>query len=143
MSQLSNIKRSRDQWKEKAKERGDPNRYPRKQLARRRAERDPATEALKLAQSRLDQLEQGRQGLLAPQVDLVWMALQLVLVARIGFRAPSRVLRLLAPALGLQAEPGAQTVINWVTRLAIVRLDDASELQGRHRPQAPFSNGLI
>jgi hypothetical protein len=71
------------------------------------------------------------------------MALQLVLVARIGFRAPSRVLRLLAPALGLQAEPGAQTVINWVTRLAIVRLDDASELQGRHRPQAPFSNGLI
>jgi hypothetical protein len=71
------------------------------------------------------------------------MALQLVLVARIGFRATSRVLRLLAPALGLTKGPCAQTVINWVTRLAIVRLGTASARQGGHLSQAPFSNGLI
>jgi hypothetical protein len=71
------------------------------------------------------------------------MALQLVFVARISFRATSRVLRLLASTLGLNKAPCAQTVINWITRLAIVRLGVASQLQGRHLPQAPFSNGLI
>jgi hypothetical protein len=144
MSQLSKVKHSREQWKAKAKARGDQNRYQRKQLARIRAARDQATADLKRAQSRLDQLECEHQGPPAlAEVDLVWMALQLVLVARIGFRAPSRVLRLLAPVLGLKNGPCAQTVINWVTRLAIVRLGTASELQGRHLPQAPFSNGLI
>ena len=144
MSQLSKVKHSRDQWKAKAKVRGDHNRYQRKQLARIRAERDQATADLKRAQTRLTQLEREHQGLPAlAKVDLVWMALQLVLVARIGFRATSRVLRLLAPALGLKNGPCAQTVINWVTRLAIVRLGTASELQGYPLPQAPFSNGWI
>ena len=144
MSQLSKVKHSREQWKAKAKARGDQNRYQRKQFARLRAERDQATADLKQAQARLDQLEHERQGPPTPaKVDLVWMALQLVWVARIGFRATSRVLRLLAPALGLTKGPCAQTVINWVTRLAIVRLGTASALQGRHLPQAPFSNGLI
>lgn len=144
MSQLSKVKHSRDQWKAKAKARGDHNRYQRKQLARLRAERDQATEALKRTQFRLHQLDRQRSAPPAPpKVDLVWMALQLVLVARIGFRATSRVLRLLAPALGLTKGPCAQTVINWVTRLAIVRLGTASALQGGHLSQAPFSNGLI
>lgn len=123
MSQLSKVKRSRDQWKAKAKARGDHNRYQRKQLARIRAERDQATQTLKRTQGRLDQLERQRSVLPAPpKADLVWMALQLVLVACISFRATSRVLRLLAPALGLTKGPCAQTVINWVIRLTIVRL---------------------
>ncbi len=144
MSQLSKVKHSRDQWKRKAKERGDQNRYQRKQLARLKAERDRATEALKLAQSRLSQLEQQRQRPPSPsKVDLVWMTLQLVLVARLGFRAVSRVLRLLAPALGLSKGPCAQTCINWVIRLAIVRLGAVSAHPGRDLPKAPFSNGSI
>jgi hypothetical protein len=144
MSQLSKVKHSRQQWKEKAKERADHTRYQRKQLARLKAERDRATEALKVAQAQLHHLERHRQGPPPPtQVDLVWMALQLVCVARIGFRAVSRVLRLLAPALGFHKGPCAQTVINWFTRLSIVRLGATSDLQGRYLPQAPFSNGLI
>ncbi len=71
------------------------------------------------------------------------MALQLVLVARLGFRAASRVLRLLAPALGLTKGPCAQTLINWLTRLTIVRLGAVSTCQGRYLPQAPFSSGAI
>ena len=49
------------------------------------------------------------------------MALSLFLVARIGFRAISRVFQVLCPQLGLVKAPCAQTVINWVARLSIVR----------------------
>src|SRR4029453_13377017 len=46
MSQLSKVKHSRDQWKHKAKQRGDRDRYQRKQIARLTAERNRATTAL-------------------------------------------------------------------------------------------------
>ena len=39
MSQLSKIKHGRTQWKAKAKQRSDDNRYLRKQLTRLKAER--------------------------------------------------------------------------------------------------------
>jgi len=71
------------------------------------------------------------------------LALQLFLVARIGFRAVSRVLSLLAWALGIKNAPCPQTIINWVIRLAIVRIDSARLLRGLPLSQAPFSNGLI
>src|SRR5947209_4950437 len=144
MSQLSKVKHSRNQWKHKATQRGDRDRYQRKHIARITAERDRATQALKEAQARLRQLESPRQELVAlPKVYLVWLALQLFLVARIGFRAVSRVLSLLAWALGIKNAPCPQTIINWVIRLAIVRIDSARLLRGLPLSQAPFSNGLI
>ena len=144
MSQLSKVTYSRHQWKDKAKQRGDRERYQRKQLARVSAERDRVTKALKEAQGRLRQLEAHMQGLVAlPKVDVVWMALQLFLVVRIGFRAVSRVLSLLALALGIQKAPCPQTIINWVIRLTLVRIDAARMLRGVPLSQAPFSNGLI
>src|SRR3989442_4916494 len=97
MSQLSKVKHSRNQWKHKATQRGDRDRYQRKHIARITAERDRATQALKEAQARLRQLESPRQELVAlPKVDLVWLALQLFLVARIRLPAVSRLLSLLA-----------------------------------------------
>jgi len=144
MSQLSKVQHSRNQWKHKAKQRGDRDRYQRKQIARITAERDRATQALKETQARLRQLEAHVQGLVAlPKVDLILLALQLFLVARIGFRAVSRVLSLLAWALGIKKAPCPQTLINWVIRLAIVRIDSARMLRGLPLLQAPFSNGLI
>jgi len=77
------------------------------------------------------------------KVDLVWLALRLFLEVRISFRAVSRVLRLLAEGCGLKNAPCPQTVINWVTRLAIVRFDAARLLRGLPLSAAPFSNGLI
>jgi hypothetical protein len=77
------------------------------------------------------------------KVDLVFLALQLFLVARIGFRAVSRVLGILAGALGIKKAPCAQTIINWVKRLSLVRIQSAPILKGSPLPQAPFSNGLI
>ena len=144
MSQLSKVKHSRDQWKHKATQRGDHNRSQRKQIARLTAERNRATQALKTAQARLRQLESQSQELVArPKVDVVFLALQLFLVARIGFRAVSRVLSLLAWALGIKKAPCPQTVINWVIRLAIVRIEAARSLKGLRLRQAPFTNGLI
>src|SRR5216684_4773741 len=144
MSQLSKVTYSRHQWKDKAKQRGDRERYQRKQLARISAERDRVTKALKEAQGRLRQLEAHMQGLVAlPKVDVVWMALQLFLVVRIGFRAVSRVLSLLAVHLGIQKAPCPQTIINWVIRLSIVRLESTRAFRGVPLPQAPFTNGLI
>lgn len=144
MSQLFKVKQSRQQWKRKAIERGDQDRYLRKQLARVKAERDQAQQALKEAHARLRQLEAERHRLaILSKVDVVYLALQLFLVARLSFRALCRVLTLLALPLGINKAPCPQTVINWVIRLTIVRLDAAHKLRGSPVSQAPFSNGLI
>jgi hypothetical protein len=144
MSQLSKMKHSRDQWKHKAKQRGERERYQRKQNARLTAERDRATKALTETQARLRQLEPQLHRLATrPKVDVVYLALQLFLIARIGFRAVSRVLALLALALGIKRAPCPQTIINWVIRLSFVRLESARFLRGMPLSQAPFSNGLI
>jgi hypothetical protein len=144
MSQLSKVKHSRDQWKHKAKQRGDRDRYQRKQIARLTAERNRATTALKAAQTRLRQLESPPQERIAlPKEDVVFLALQLFFVARIGFRAVCRVLSLLAWALGIKKAPCPQTIINWVMRLSLVRIASARLLKGLPLRQAPFTNGLI
>lgn len=144
MSQFSKMKHSRDQWKHKAKQRGERARYQRKEHARLKAERDRATKALKETQAHLRQLEAQRHGLATvPKVAVVHLALQLFLVARIGFRAVSRVLTLLALALGIHKVPCPQTIINWVIRLSLVRIDAARTLRGLPLSQAPFTNGLI
>ena len=144
MSQLSKVRQSRTQWKHKATQRADQNRYWRKQLARVKHERDGTTKALKETQARLRQFESQPQGLVAlPKVDVVFLALPLFFVARLGFRAVSRVLSLLALALGIKKAPCPQTIINWVMRLSLIRIESARRLKGLPLRQAPFSNGLI
>jgi hypothetical protein len=143
MSQFSKVNHSRNQWKGKAKQRGDDNRYLRKQLARLKAERDQAKQELKATQARLRQLESQAQAEGRPQIDVVWLALRLFLEVRIRFRAVCRVLRLLAADLGIHKAPCPQSVINWVIRLSIVRIECARELRGLPLRQAPFRNGLI
>jgi hypothetical protein len=142
MSQLSKVRQSRTQWKHKATQRANQNRYQRKQLARVKHEQNRTAKALKEAQARLRQRES--QGLVAlPKVDVVFLALQLFVVVRIGFRAVSRVLSLLAWALGIEKAPCPQTIINWVMRLSIVRIGSARTLKGIPVSQALFTNGLI
>jgi len=144
MSQPSKLRHSREQWKRKATERAEANRYLRKELARIRDERDRLHHAHREAQERLRQHDAQAQGLVVSRkVDLVWLALRLFLEVRISFRAVSRVLQLLAEGGALTKAPCPQTVINWVMRLAVVRGDAARRLQGRLLPAAPFSNGLI
>jgi hypothetical protein len=144
MSQLSKVRHSRTPWKHKATQRADANRYWRKQLARVKHERDRTAKALQETQARLRHLEAQSQGrAVQPKEDLIFLALQLFVVARIGFRAVSRVLSLLAVALGIQKAPCPQTIIHWVTRLSIVRMQSARLLKGAALSQAPFSNGCL
>ena len=144
MSQFSKVNHSRHQWKGKAKQRGDANRYLRKQSARIKAERDLAQQALQETPARLRQLEsQGQAMAVRPKVDVVWLALRLFLEVRISFRAVCRVLSLLATDLGINKAPCPQSVINWVMRLSIVRIEAARERRGLPLSHAPFSNGLI
>jgi hypothetical protein len=144
LSQLSNVTHRRNPWKHKATQRGDPTRYQRKQLARLTAERHRATPALKAAQARLRQRANPPQALVArPKVDVVLWALHLFCVARIGLRAVSRVLSLLAWALGSKKAPCPQTSINGGRRLAIVRIAAARSLKGLPLRQAPCTHGLL
>ncbi len=144
MSQLSKMQHSRAQWKEKAKQHGKGERYERREKARIKAERDQLSRTLKASQTRVRELEAQLDGLaIRPKVDVVHFALQLFLEARISFRAVSRVLTLLAGALGIHKAPCAQTIINWVLRLTIVRIDAARTVRGLPLDPAPFTNGLI
>src|SRR6195256_1176386 len=144
MRQLSKLTHSRNQWKYKAKLRGEGERYQRKQNARLKAQYNRTRHALKETQARLRQLEAQLHGLATvPKVEVVHLALQLFFVARIGFRAASRVLTLLAWALGIKSAPWPQTIIKWGIRLSIVRLDAARTLRGLPLSQAPFPNGLL
>ena len=93
MSQFSKMQHSRDQWKDKAKQRGKGERYERREKARIKAERDQRTHALNASEARVRGLEARLNGLATrPKVDVVHFALQLFLEARISFRAVSRVL---------------------------------------------------
>jgi len=113
-------------------------------VTRGKEERNRLKKELKDANARLRRLETQSRGLVVQhKVALVFLALQLFLEARIGFRAVSRVLGVLAQALGIKKAPCPQTVINWVTRLSLVRIRLATMLKGQAMELAPFSNGLI
>jgi hypothetical protein len=106
MSPKTRYKRSRDNWKQKAAFRAEKNRYQSKELARVKAERDKFKKELKEIQARAHQLEsQSRVVVVQSKVDLVFLALQLFVVARIGFRAVSRVLGTVIGALGIKKSP--------------------------------------
>ena len=140
MSQQSKLRQSRQQWKPKAKERAEHNRYLRKELERLRKERDDAKQALKEANKQLHQKETRPTHLKAHRV---WLTLTLFVGARISFRAVSRVLHVLAEWLGIGKAPCPQSVINWVMRLSVVRMQSVKLLQGAARHLLPFTNGLI
>jgi hypothetical protein len=140
MSQQSKLRQSRQQWKHKAKERADQNRYLRKELERLRNERDRAQQALKEANKQLRHKEARPTHLKAHRV---WLTLTLFARAHISFRAVSRVLHVLGDWLGIGKAPCPQTVINWVMRLSMVRMQSGKLLQGAARHLSPFTNGLI
>ena len=140
MSQQSKLRHSRQQWKQKAKERAEHHRYLRKEIERMRQERDRAKQALKEATQPLRQQEARATHLKAHRV---WLALTLFAGARISFRAVSRVLHVLADWLGIAKAPCPQTVINWGMRLSVVRMQSVTLLQGTARRLLPFTNGLI
>jgi hypothetical protein len=138
------MRQSREQWKSKAKTRGQGPRDRRKAEARWQARYPQVCETLNATEARVRQLEAQLQGLLIrPKVEVIHLALPLFLEARISCRAVSRVLALLAGTLGIRKAPCPQTIINWVIRLTIVRMDSARTCRGLPLEAAPFTHGLI
>lgn len=138
------VLQSRIQWKGKAIYRGDDNRYLRKEKNRYKNERDRAYEGWDRAEAQVQALQQQLQMcIVQSKVDLIWVALQLFLVARIGYRAVSRVITVLASHLGIAKPPCPQTVINWVTRLSIARVQSVFQLAAPRVSGDLFSNGFI
>ncbi len=140
------IKKSRDVWRKKAVERGKKERYERKERVRIRKERDRYRKRVREAEKELER--ERRKGTLPAcgKEYVVYIALTLFLVARISFRAVSRVLGVLAGCLGMPKAPCPQTVVNWVVRLSLARIRDVRDLSrpvGHETGGDPFSNGFV
>ena len=142
MSILSKLRKCRDNWKKKAKERGERERYQRRENLRIKKERDHYK---KLAREANEQLKKERQknAPVCKKEELVHISLNLFLTARISFRAVSRVLGVLGDKLGISKAPCPQTVINWVNRLSIARVKNFVQPGVPQIAGDRFSNGHI
>ena len=143
MSTKSKLRLSRGNWKQKAIQRGSTARYQRKENFRIKKERDKYKKKAKEAKIRLEKELRKNSQHVRNKVDIVYIALQLFLVARIGFRAVSRVLKVLGSYLGIAKPPCTQTIINWVSRLSITRIHNANQLVSSQIDSNPFSNRFI
>lgn len=144
MSVQSKLRKSRNRWKEKASSRADSNRYLRKEVVRVKKDLYRLKKEYKEVEAQLKQRKHyDKTPIIRSKVDLVYVALQIFLTARIGFRAVSRVLGVLGKHLGLEKAPCPQTIINWVTRLSITRIQNATHFVGAQVKSDLFSNGFI
>lgn len=144
MNRYSQLKCSRRGWKKKSIANGDGKRYWQRQSKRLAGERDRYKDVANAAQRELAEYKkQNRGAMVHERVELVFLALQLFLVAKIGFRAAARVLQIISHHLGIAKPPCPQTVINWVMRLSIVRISNAQRLLGSRIGGDRFSNGFI
>jgi hypothetical protein len=131
VSALYKLKQSRDNWKQKAIDRGEWERAQKKENARLKKERDRHKKQVKQLWAQLEAEKRKPTLNTSGKEELVYLALQLFSVARIGFRAVSRVLSVLSPYLGLSKAPCPQTIINWVTRLALVKIQQVATVRER------------
>ena len=143
MSIRSKLKQSRDKWKQKAIERGNTARYQRKENFRIKKERDKYKKEAREAKIQLEKELRKNSHHVSNKADVVYIALQLFLVARIGFRAVSRVLKVLGSYLGIAKAPCTQTIINWVSRLSITRIHNAEQPGSFEIDSNRFCNGFI
>lgn len=144
MGTVSKIKHSRATWKRKSIDRGTDNRYLRKETNRIRGQRD----YYKNEVCRLNKLLEEERKLksanpIENKSDLIYVALQLFLVARISFRGVSRVLSVLSETLGISKAPCYQTIINWLQRLTMVKIQFIYQMEPISVPKGSFSNGFV
>jgi len=140
---MSKVMRGRENWKEKAISRGEAERYERKEKIRIGKERDKYKDENKRIRKELDEVK-NYPSVIILKVDLIYIALQLFLVARISFRAVSRVLSVLSEHLGIKKVPCPQTIINWTIKYSMVKIKNTSQLLPQMKPSGDqFSNGFI
>lgn len=133
MSKVFKLKISRDNWKQKSVQRGDRERYLRKESARIKNERDKLKTELRETQSLLE-AERKKKAPVATKLEVVHMSLQLFLEARVSFRAVSRVLNVLSEPLQIKKAPSHQTIINWFLGHSLVKMQPTHPLMTSHVP---------
>jgi hypothetical protein len=139
----SKFKKSRENWKQKAITRGKDLLYQRKENHRIKKERDRYKKQARQAYRQLEKERLKKAPAVCDKEKLLYISLSLFLDARIGFRAVSRVIAVLADYLGVKKAPCPQTIINWVTRLSLARIQNCAGLPGSQISGNRFSNGLI
>ena len=88
MSTYAKMRKSRDEWKRKTTETKTGLRYQKKENKRIKKERDQYKQAMRKAKKELKELkEQNMRSTVCDKTSLVFLALQLFVVAHIGFRA--------------------------------------------------------
>ena len=142
MSKISKLKVSRENWKQQSMRRGTRERYLDKELKRIKNKRHHDKEQLQQTRALLE-AERKKKAPLLSKSDVIYLTLQLFLVARISFRAVSRVLNVIGGVFGISKAYSHQTVINWLLRFSIVKMQSASQLTATEIPSGSFSNGFI
>ncbi|MDM8538318.1 hypothetical protein QUF70_16305 [Desulfobacterales bacterium HSG17] len=143
MSSKYKLKNSRDDWKEKAKTRGEELRYQCKEKSRIKQERNMYKVQVRELKKQLEKEHQKNNLPVPDKKELVYISLVLFLVARISFCAVSKVLGVLSSYLGIPKVPCIQTIINWVTRLSIARMQNPAYLKCPSIDKSGFTNGFL
>lgn len=143
MSAKSKLKQSRNKWKNAAVNRAKRERYLRKENNRIKKERDRYKKELKEAKKQLEKQSGKKISPTPSKEEVVYIALQLFLIAHISFRAVARVLEVIGAYLGLAKTPCPQTIINWVIRLSIAKIQNIGQSAGPHMANASSSSGFI
>ncbi len=142
MSKVSKLNKSRNSWKKKSIERGCNERASNKKLKRIKRERNEYKKQLRETLALLKS-ERKKSTLKLSKPDLVHISLQLFLSARISFRAVSRVLGVMADHLNIAKAPCHQSVINWLLKLSLVKMQLIDHSKPASVPVGSFSNGFI
>lgn len=143
MSSKYKLQKSRDKWTIKAVERGEQLRYQRRENARIKKERDMYKARERELKKQLEKECQKNNLPVPDKKELVHISLVLFLVARISFCAVSKVLGVLSSYLGIPKAPCTQTIINWVTRLSIARMQNPAYLNCPSIDKNGFTNGFL
>ncbi len=143
MSIKSKLKKRRENRKEKAIIRGKDLLYQRKENHRLKKERDRYKKQARQACKQLEKERLEKASAVCDKEKLIYISLLLFLDARIGFQAVSRVIAVLADYLGVKKAPCPQTIINWVTRLSIARIQNCAGLSGSRISSNRVSNDFI
>jgi len=122
MSPNSRLRRQAINWKSKCADANAEKRALRQELNRQKGIVQREKEKNSLLTNKNKELESKSKVPSLRKVDVQLLALRLFNVARISFRATSRVLSLLSDLIPMALTPCPQTIINWHAKLAHARM---------------------
>ena len=141
-ARVDKLQESRRNWKDKAKTRGAQLKDSQKTIRRQAHSVRNKKKEISELRDKVRTLEEAQAvDVTVNKIVVVHLTLIPFSEVRISFRAVSRVLRVLGDLFGFKWKPCAQTVINWVMKLSLVRMQQPLPASAHQRFN--FTNGLI